>query len=172
MLTHIQISASKPAAKPYNLSDSQGLHLTVRPNGSKLWRMSFRNLGKQKTLHIGPWPEISLADARARREDARKALAAGLDPVLEKKRAKVTAKFASAITFKDVALEWIAKCEREGRAAVTLEKVRWLLSMAYPLIGTHPIDGITPHEALAARRAPPGRVGRDRCREGDLFDSR
>ena len=152
MLTHIQITSAKPAAKPYNLSDSQGLHLTVRPNGSKLWRMSFRNLGKQKTLHIGPWPEISPADARVRREDARKALAAGLDPVLEKKRAKVTAKFASATSFKEVAQEWIAKCEREGRAAVTLDKVRWLLNMAYPLIGTHPIDGITPHEALAVLR--------------------
>lgn len=115
MLTHIQITSAKPAAKPYKLSDSQGLHLTVRPNGSKLWRMSFRYLGKQKTLHIGPWPEISLADARARREDARKTLATGLDPVLEKKRAKVTAKFAAATSFKEVAQEWIAKCEREGR---------------------------------------------------------
>jgi integrase len=152
MLTHIQISSAKPAAKPYNLSDSQGLHLTVQPNGSKLWRMSFRYLGKQKRLHIGPWPEVSLADARIRREDARKALAAGLDPVLEKKRAKVTARFASATSFKDVAQEWIAKCEREGRAAVTLDKIRWLLGMAYPLIGSHPIDGITPHEALAVLR--------------------
>ncbi|OJY70825.1 MAG: integrase [Sphingobium sp. 66-54] len=152
MLTHIQISSAKPAAKPYNLSDSQGLHLAIRPNGSKLWRMSFRYCGKQKTLHIGPWPDISLADARLRRDDARKALAAGLDPVLEKKRAKVTAKFASAITFKEVAQEWIAKCEREGRAAITLDKIRWLLNMAYPLIGSHPIDGITAHEALAVLR--------------------
>ncbi|MBC2665777.1 tyrosine-type recombinase/integrase [Novosphingobium flavum] len=152
MLTHIQVSSAKPAAKAYNLSDSQGLHLAVRPNGSKLWRMNFRYLGKQKTLHIGPWPDISLAEARARRDDARKALAAGIDPVLEKKRAKVTAKFAAATSFKEVAQEWIAKCEREGRAAVTLEKVRWLLNMAYPLIGSHPIDGITPHEALAVLR--------------------
>lgn len=152
MLTHIQITSAKPAAKPYNLSDSQGLHLSVRPNGSKLWRMNFRHLGKQKTLHIGPWPEISLAEARVRRDDARKALAAGLDPVLEKKRAQVTAKFATATSFKEVAQEWMAKCEREGRAEVTLDKIRWLLSMAYPLIGTHPIDGITPHEALAVLR--------------------
>lgn len=152
MLTHIQISSAKPRAKPYNLSDSQGLYVTVRPNCSKLWRMSFRYLGKQKTLHIGSWPEISLADARTRRDDARKALAAGIDPVLEKKRAKVTAQFASATSFKQVALEWVAKCEREGRAAVTLEKVRWLLNMAYPVIGSHPIDGITAHEALAVLR--------------------
>lgn len=105
MLTHIQITSAKPAAKPYNLSDSQGLHLSVRPNGSKLWRMDFRHLGTQKTLHIGPWPEISLAEARVRRDDARKALAAGLDPVLEKKRAQVTAKFATATSFKEVAQE-------------------------------------------------------------------
>jgi len=152
MLTHIQIASAKPAAKLYNLTDSQGLHLAVRPNGSKLWRMSFRYLGKQKTLHIGPWPDISLAEARVRRDDARKTLAAGLDPVLEKKRAQITAKFVSATSFKEVAQEWIGKCEREGRAEVTLDKVRWLLNMAYPLIGSHPIDGITPHEALAVLR--------------------
>jgi len=79
-------------------------------------------------------------------------IVAGQDPVLEKKRAKVTAKFAVATSFKDVALEWIAKCEREGRAEVTLDKIRWLLGMAYPLIGSHPINAVTPTEALSVLR--------------------
>ena len=57
MLTQLQITAAKPKAKPYNLSDGQGLVLAIQTTGSKLWR--FRYLGKQKTLHIGPWPEIS-----------------------------------------------------------------------------------------------------------------
>ena len=52
MLSHLRISAAKPAAKPFNLSDGQGLFLTVQPNGSKLWKLSFRHLGKQKTLHL------------------------------------------------------------------------------------------------------------------------
>jgi hypothetical protein len=82
----------------------------------------------------------------------RKSIVAGHDPVLEKKRAKVTAKFAVATSFKEVALEWIAKCEREGRAEVTLDKIRWLLGMTYPLIGSHPINAVTPTEALSVLR--------------------
>lgn len=152
MLTQLKITSAKPKAKPYNLADGQGLVLVVQTNGSKLWRFRYRYGGVQKTLHLGPWPTTSLADAREKCREARKAIAAGLDPVLEKKRAKITAKFAVAITFKEVALEWIAKCEREGRADVTLDKIRWLLGMAYPLIGSHPINSITPTETLAVLR--------------------
>ncbi len=152
MLTHLQITSAKPKAKPYRLTDGQGLVLVIQASGSKLWRFRYRYGGRQKTLHLGPWPEVSLAEAREKGRQARKAVASGIDPVLEKKRAKVVAKFAAATSFKDVAQEWLGKCEREGRAEVTLDKVRWLLSMAYPLIGTHPIDGITPHEALAVLR--------------------
>jgi integrase len=152
MLTQLQITAAKPKAKPYNLTDGQGLFLVIQTTGSKLWRFRYRYGGLQKTLHLGPWPTTSLADAREKCREARKAIAAGLDPVLEKKRAKVTAKFAVATSFKEVALEWIAKSEREGRAEVTLDKIRWLLSMAYPLIGSHPISGITPTEVLSVLR--------------------
>ncbi|OAN65995.1 tyrosine-type recombinase/integrase [Sphingomonas sp. TDK1] len=152
MLTQLKITSAKPMGKPYNLADGQGLVLIVQTTGSKLWRFRYRYGGVQKTLHLGPWPTISLVDAREKCREARKAMAAGLDPVLEKKRAKITAKFAVATTFKEVALEWIAKCEREGRADVTLDKIRWLLGMAYPLIGTLPINSITPAETLAVLR--------------------
>ncbi|MDQ2891477.1 MAG: integrase arm-type DNA-binding domain-containing protein [Pseudomonadota bacterium] len=152
MLTQLQITSAKPKAKPYNLPDGQGLVLVVQATGSKLWRFRYRFAGQQKTLHIGPWPTNSLADAREKSREARKVIAAGLDPALEKKRAKVTARFAVATTFKDVALEWIDKCEREGRADITLDKIRWLLGMAYPLIGSHPINSITAIEALSVLR--------------------
>lgn len=152
MLTHIQIATAKPSIKPYNLSDSRGLHLSVQPGGSKLWRLSYRYLGRQKTLHLGPWPDVSLADARLHREEARRRIASGQDPAQEKKRAVVTAKIAAANTFKGVAEEWVTKCEREGRASVTLDKIRWLLGIAYPMIGSLPISEISPHEALAVLR--------------------
>lgn len=152
MLTQLQITSAKAKAKPYNLSDGQGLALAVQTNGSKLWRFRYRYAGKQKTLHIGPWPATSLADAREKCREARKALATGLDPALEKKRAKIAARFPVPTTFKEVALEWIAKCEREGRAEITLDKIHWLLGMAYPLIGSHPINTITPIEALSVLR--------------------
>jgi hypothetical protein len=126
MLTQLQITSAKPKAKPYNLSDGQGLVLAIQATGSKLWRFRYRYGGLQKTLHLGRWPIVSLADAREKCREARKAIAAGLDPALEKKRAKVAAQFAVATTFKEVALEWTAKCEREGRADVTLDKIRWL----------------------------------------------
>lgn len=152
MLTHIKITSARPAAKTYLLRDTQGLYLAVQPTGSKLWRLNYRYLDKQKTLHLGRWPEIGLAAARARRDEARKQIAEGIDPAIEKKRAKIAARYAAANTFSAVAEEWLLKCEREGLAAVTIDKIRWLLSKAYPVIGGLPISQITPHEALAVLR--------------------
>lgn len=152
MLTYIQINAAKPRDKEYALSDSQGLYLTIRPNGSKLWRFKYRFLDKQKTLHLGGWPIISLADARVRRDEAKKLVANGIDPALEKKRARLAAKYAAANTFEAVAEEWLVKCRRDGLAKVTIEKTAWLLAKAYPEIGSIPIGHITPHEALAVLR--------------------
>ena len=152
MLTYIQINAAKPRAKAWNLSDSQNLYLVIQPNGSKLWRFNYRFLDKQKKLHLGGWPTISLAEARARRDEAKKKIAEGIDPALEKKRARIAAKYAAANTFEAVAKEWLVKCERDGLAPVTVDKIRWLLAKAYPLIGTIPIAQITPHEVLAVLR--------------------
>ena len=152
MLTYIQINVAKPRAKAWNLSDSQNLYLVIQPNGSKLWRFNYRFLDKQKELHLGGWPTISLAEARARRDEAKKKIAEGIDPALEKKRARIAAKYAAANTFQAVAEEWLIKCERDGLAPVTVDKIRWLLAKAYPLIGTIPIAQITPHEALAVLR--------------------
>lgn len=152
MLTYIQINAAKPREKAWSLSDSQGLYLIIQPNGSKLWRFRYRFLDRQKTLHLGGWPQISLADARTRRDDAKKLVANGIDPALEKKRARIAAKHAAANTFEAVAQEWLVKCERDGLAPVTIEKISWLLDKAYPMIGNIPIAQITPHEALAVLR--------------------
>jgi integrase len=152
MLTYIQINAAKPRDKAWSLSDSQGLYLIIQPNGSKLWRFRYRFLDRQKTLHLGGWPQISLADARTRRDDAKKLVANGIDPALEKKRARIAAKHAAANTFEAVAQDWLVKCERDGLAPVTIEKISWLLDKAYPMIGNVPIAQITPHEALAVLR--------------------
>jgi integrase len=152
MLTYIQINAAKPRGKAWTLSDSQSLYLVIQPNGSKLWRFNYRFLDKQKKLHLGGWPTISLAEARVRRDEAKKKIAEGIDPALEKKRARIAAKYAAANTFQAVAEEWLVKCERDGLAPVTVDKIRWLLAKAFPLIGTIPIAQITPHEALAVLR--------------------
>jgi integrase len=151
-LTHVQITNAKPAGRPYKLPDSDALHLVVQPSGAKLWRMNYRYLGRQKTLHFGQWPTIGLAVARERRDEAKKQLAAGLDPATEKRLANYARKIAAENTFEVIAEEWFAKNEREGLARITLEKIRWLLGMAYPMIGPRPISKITPQEVLAVLR--------------------
>ncbi|MGN7930534.1 tyrosine-type recombinase/integrase [Sphingopyxis sp. 22461] len=151
-LTHIQISNAKPMEKAYKMADSEALYLVVQPNGSKLWRMNYRHLGRQKTLYFGSWPEVGIADARGLRDAARKKVAGGIDPAAEKRVARITRKIAADNSFKAIAEEWTAKNEREERSPVTLRKIRWLLGIANPMIGNRPISEITPQEALAVLR--------------------
>ena len=79
-LTELEVKKAKPTGKPVKLSDGGGLFLLVQPNGAKYWRMAYRFAGKQKTLALGVYPDVSLADVRTRREEARKLLANDLDP--------------------------------------------------------------------------------------------
>lgn len=88
-LTDIKVRTAKPTDKQYKLTDGNGMHLLVHPNGSKYWRLQYRFGGKQKMLALGVYPDVSLADARARRDDARKLLANGIDPGDKKKNDKI-----------------------------------------------------------------------------------
>lgn len=144
-LNHIQITNAKPWDKAYKLADADGLYLAVQTNGTKLWRMNYRYLGRQKTLYFGAWPEVGIAMAREQ-------IAAGLDPSAEKRSDTLARKVAADNTFKTIAEEWVTKNEREGRAPITLDKIRWLLGMAYPMIGSFPISKISPQEVLAVLR--------------------
>lgn len=147
------VASAKPRERDYKLSDGGGLYLLVRPNGTKLWRLNYRYLEKHRTLAFGAWPEVSLADARNRREGARRLLAAGTDPSHQQKVDAARARVEENDTFKLVAEEWVAKNEREGLAEVTLSKLRWLLDKAYPRIGNRPVAKITAQEVLAVLRA-------------------
>lgn len=151
-LNHIRITNAKPRDKAYKVADSDGLYLVVQTNGAKLWRMNYRHLGRQKTLYFGAWPEVGIATARQQRDKAREQIAAGLDPAAEKRIETLARKVAADNTFKTIAEEWVAKNEREGRAPITLDKIRWLLGMAYPMIGSLPVSKISPQEVLAVLR--------------------
>lgn len=151
-LTALAIRNAQPRTKPYKLSDERSLFLLVMPNGAKYWRLRYRFLDKQKTLAIGVWPEVSLADARVKRDSARQMVADGIDPMVEKKRRKLRAHFDANNTFRAVAEEWFVKITREERAEVTLSKVRWLLAKVYPFIGDLPIHEIEVQEVLAVLR--------------------
>lgn len=103
-LTDMAVRNAKPQNKAYKLTDSNGLFLFISPAGSKLWRFRFRFENKEQTFSIGPYPEISLSEARSKRDDVRKLLANGINPA-QQKRDKKEAK-ASILTFETVAREW------------------------------------------------------------------
>jgi len=164
MLTHVQIAAAKPGEKPYTLTDMDGLYLLVKTNGSKLWSFRYRYLTRQKTLHCGQWPAVSLADARARRDEARRQVAAGLDPVQLKQQARAAAKIAAANTFGAIAEEWHRKCVDEALAPITLRKIRRLLDIAYETLEKRPITEITPPDCLVVLRKLEGTGCRESAR--------
>lgn len=97
-LSDVKVRSAKPEAKAYKLTDGEGMVLLVHPNGSKYWRLRYRFGGKEKMLALGKYPEVSLADARARRDEARK-LSHGVDPSENKKAVKVEQE-QEAITLK------------------------------------------------------------------------
>src|ERR1700687_2756255 len=84
-LKDITVRNIRPLSKPQKLSDGGGLHLLVQPNGSKLWRLAYRFEGKEKTLALGIYPSVSLAEARVRKDDAKKLLAHSVDPSAQRK---------------------------------------------------------------------------------------
>ena len=147
MLTQLKIQNAKHQDKPYKLADGHGLHLYVSPT-AKLWRFKYRFLGKEKLLSIGPYPEVSLADARIKRDEARALLRQGTDPAAQKKVEKTAAKTADENTFGVIVIDYLAKLKEEGNSESTLSKNKWLLQdLAAPLTD-RPITAITPHELL------------------------
>lgn len=146
--------ASKSTVTPAKYADGGGLYLLVTPKGSKLWRLDYRFGGKRKTLSFGSYPATSLADARRRRDEAKASIANGNDPSVQAKLAKVRALEADAPTFAEIADEYLAMREREGRAASTLTKKRWLSDLARPSIGALPIRDITSADILNATLRP------------------
>jgi hypothetical protein len=119
-----QVETAKPKDKEYKLTDEPGLYLLVKPNGSKYWRLKYRIAGKEKKLAIGVYPDFSLADARLKRDEARKMLAEGVDPSEQKQLEKQAQKITTENTFHTLALEWHAyksKSWSEGYAESVLE---------------------------------------------------
>jgi integrase len=172
-LKALEIKAFKPIDKPYKKADAKGLYLEIFPNGSKLWRAKFRIGGKEKRLALGAWPEISLAKARDLHESARRKLAEGVDPALERKRAKVAAKIGAANTFALIAEEYIeSKMIGEGRAKGTIKKARWFLELLRPAIGCMPIGEVDPQMLLAALRKLEGRGNYETAKKCRSFASR
>lgn len=152
-LSDSAIRALKPRDKDYRVADEKGLYLQISPAGGRLWRMKYRTPGgTEKKLAFGAYPEVSLKAARDLRDDARKLLAAGIDPAEKKKQDRHAAKVSAANSFVVVAQSYIDKCKREGRSERTTDKQQWLLKLLDRTIGQRPVAEIQPFEMLEAVR--------------------
>lgn len=148
-LSALAVKQAKPKEKPYKLSDGKGLNLEVRPNGSKYWRLSYRYQQKQKTLALGVFPVVSLADAREQTLQAKKLLQQNLDPSVYKRRQKIE---TSENTFKLIAEQWHQK--ESGRWSKDHSDKVWnsLKVDAFPHIGDMPIKDIRTPDVLSTIR--------------------
>ncbi|WP_213732136.1 tyrosine-type recombinase/integrase [Citrobacter europaeus] len=151
-LNDMQIRRAKPEAKAYTLGDGQGLSLLIEPNGSKSWRFRYRFAGKPKMISLGVYPTITLADARSRRDDARKLVAEGKNPSEVRKEQKIALQTESESAFEKIATEWhqmkSAKWS-EGYASDIMEAFQ---NDIFPYVGTRPIGEIKPLELLNVLR--------------------
>ena len=154
-LSDVAIRNAKPREKPYKMGDSLGLFLLVQPSGGKLWRQKYRMDGREKKLGLGIYPEVSLSEARRRRDEARELIAAGKDPSREKQREKLRAKELVGDTFSLIATEYCDKRKRDGHkpwAPGTAKRSEYLLDLLSGSIGRMPIGEIEPVDVLAAVR--------------------
>ncbi|HLF98149.1 MAG TPA: integrase arm-type DNA-binding domain-containing protein [Methylococcaceae bacterium] len=174
MLSDVEIRKAKPTDKPYKKSDERGLYLLIQPSGAKLWRFNYRFDGKQKTLAVGAYPDVSLTLARKRRDEAREQIAQGIDPGAQRKAVKTARAGAAANSFEVIAREWHGKHKykwTEGHAARILDRLE---KDVFPWIGKRPAAEVTAPELLATLRRieARGALGRSTGREGAIADER
>jgi len=151
-LTDTAIRTTKPADKPIKLFDERGLLLLVAPSGGKWWRFRYRFDGKHKSLSMGVYPDVSLAKARERRDEARKLLADGIDPSKNRKAQKAARADRNANSFEVVAREWFAKFKPNWVEAHSDKVIRRLERDVFPWIGGDPIAEVRAPDLLACLR--------------------
>lgn len=152
-LTDTEIRKAKPQSKPYKLSDGAGLYVWVTPSGGRRWRASYRHQGKQKTATFGGYPEVSLALARERHRNARKALAEGQDPMEQRKAAQTAQKAANTNSFAHIKTLWLDHW-KEGKSERHVDSVgRRIDADILPHLGARPIDAIEAPEVVAMTKA-------------------
>ncbi len=150
-LSDAKIRTAKPATKPYKLFDGGGLFLFVQPNGSKLWRLKYRFLNKERLYSIGPYPTFGISQARQERENVKRLLAEGTDPTLHRKTTKFQRMEASQNTLEAVARRWfeLKKGEQEHKD----RSLRRLELYAFPKLGFRPIHEISTLELVTCLEA-------------------
>jgi len=153
-LTDAAIRNAKPSedGKTLKLADGGSLFLWVMPNGAKYWRLAYRFAGKQKLLALGVYPDISLKQAREKRDEAKKLLLDGVDPSTQRRADKIAAKVAAASTFEAIAKEWHAKESHEWSEVHAQRVMNAMENHIFPYIGHMPVADIQPLELLDVLR--------------------
>jgi integrase len=151
-LTDLQVSKAKPGNKQLTMFDGGGLFLLITPSGGKLWRFKYRFAGKEKLLSLGTYPEISLSDARKRREEARKLLANDVDPSEIRKAKKAAIVAETENCFEVVAREWHSKFSSTWSPSHAETTLRRLQSDVFPVMGDKPVSEIKAPDVLAMLR--------------------
>lgn len=144
-LSDTAIRTAKPTEKPYKLADEKGLFLLISPNGSKYWRLKFRIDGKEKLLSFGVYPDTGLKETRAKRDEARKLLAAGIDPSENKKAQKSAKVDRSANSFEVICREWLEDRKGNVEPAQTKKTLARMENDVFPWLGGRPITDISPN---------------------------
>ncbi|MDY7546752.1 tyrosine-type recombinase/integrase [Glaciimonas sp. CA11.2] len=151
-LTDIEVRKSKPREKTYRVSDGKGMYLEITPTGARYWRLKYRHLGKEKRLALGVYPEVTIKDARVKRDAARILLSQGLDPGAEKKAKKIAAVASATSSFESVAREWFSKYAPNWVASHSDKIIRRLERDIFPWLGSRPISEISAPELLDVLR--------------------
>ena len=148
----MQIRRAKPEAKAYTLGDGQGLSLLIEPNGSKSWRFRYRYAGKPKMISFGVYPIITLADARLRRDDARKLVAEGKNPSEVRREQKIALQTESESAFEKIATEWHQMKSAKWSAGYASDIMEAFQNDIFPFVGMRPVGEIKPLELLNVLR--------------------
>ena len=173
-LSDIKVRSLKPCDKAYKVSDFEGLYVLVKANGSKLWQFKYRLYGKEKLLSIGVYPDVSLAQARKVKDEARVLVAAGNDPSDAKQEEMRIRQAAKGETFEKLGHAFLAKQRKEGKSKATLDKTEYHLKLASRDIGKKPITEITAPMILKTLRKVEAKgnyetAHRLRARNGSVF---
>lgn len=150
-LTDIAIRNAKPQNKQYKLTDEKGMYLLVNQAG-KYFRLDYRFAGKRKTLALGVYPDVKLAEAREKRDDARKMIANGIDPCQARRAQKSMQIERAENCFETIAREWHGKFSTNWADNHAKKIIRRLELYVFPWLGSRPIAEITPPELLAVLR--------------------
>jgi integrase len=152
MLTEVQVRNAKACKKAVRMFDGYGMYLEIAPSGSKWWRLKYRHLGKEKRLSLGVYPETGLKGARARRDDARRLLANGVDPSENRKAVRASRIEQAGNSFEVVAREWFEKYSANWAENHSKRIIRRLEKDVFPWLGARPVGDIKAMDLLTTIR--------------------